>query len=156
MRQLTLHRPLAEAGRPAQPKPTIDSPLELLSEDACWRQLRSTFQGLLTYRSGRGDTTLPVTYDLWDDGVVLHLASYNPACQYVPGREVELEVTRRTRRGSRTTVRVAGTAQQLNEAEAEDKGPPKHLEQWPPGVGAIYVAIPAARVKGFRQRLTKR
>src|SRR5688500_2429848 len=63
-----------------------------LTEEACWQQLRSSFEGIRTYRSGRGLSTRPALYVVKDGALILHLAAFNPACQYIPGQEVELEV----------------------------------------------------------------
>jgi hypothetical protein len=121
----------------------------VVGEQECLRLLRSLTEGSLTYCDGRGVVTLAVTYDVVGHGVVVCVAEFNPAVQYVPGRDVTLVVTGYLGLGSRWVVRLTGSGRRLPSTASNLARHRRQLTQWPPGVPATMLRIPGTRIRGF-------
>ena len=134
-----------------------DGPVVRLCSDArCRRYLSGSTEGRLSYPTGRGPETLVVPYVLSEqDSVLIPVAPFNEACQYVPGRMVTLEVTGSSVEFERWVVRVSGRAgdRLLRSRSAVGAGG-LHLPDPPPvpplDTGEIaLLELPLSSLRGF-------
>jgi len=89
----------------------LGSVVRVCSAARCRRFLRGSAEGRLSYLTGRGPVTLVVPYLVADlDSLLIPVAPFNEARQYVPGRTVTLEVRGTSAEFTQWVVRVSGTA----------------------------------------------
>jgi hypothetical protein len=134
-----------------------DSIVRLCSADRCRRYLGASAEGRLSYSTGRGPVTLVVPYIVGGLGsLLIPVAPFNEARQYVPGQEVTLEVTGSSPEFVQWVVRVTGTAGQKvllagdgavtrSEARPADPPPVPTLDN---GELAVLV-LPMSHIRGF-------
>jgi hypothetical protein len=90
-----------------------ESLVTVCSADRCRRYLRASSEGRLSYSTGRGPVTLVVPFITGGLGsILIPVAPFNEARQYVPGQEVTLEVTGSSPEFLQWVVRVTGRAGQ--------------------------------------------
>jgi hypothetical protein len=134
-----------------------ESLVTVCSADRCRRYLRASVEGRLSYSTGRGPVTLVVPYIVGGLGsLLIPVAPFNEARQYVPGQEVTLEVTGSSPEFVQWVVRVTGTAGQKVLLAGDDARPGMqgHPADPPPvptldnGELAVLV-LPMSHVRGF-------
>ena len=101
----------AAATDPGSVAGASDSVVQLWSDDQCRRYLRVSGEGRLSYVTGRGPVALVVPYIASGSGsLLIPVAPFNEARQYVPGQLVTLEVSGSSPDFVEWVVRVTGTA----------------------------------------------
>jgi hypothetical protein len=133
-----------------------DSLVRLCSADRCRRYLRASSEGRLSYSTGRGPVTLVVPYIVGGLGsLLIPVAPFNEARQYVPGQEVTLEVSGSGDEFVQWTVRVTGTAGQKVLLTGEGLETPGQPADAPPPVPTLdngelaVLVLPMTHVRGF-------
>jgi len=132
-----------------------ESLIRLCSPDRCRRYLRGASEGRLSYSTGRGPVTLVVPYIVGGLGsLLIPVAPFNEARQYVPGQEVTLEVSGSSDEFVQWIVRVTGTAGQKVLLTGESTQTGGQADARPPvptldnGELAVLV-LPMTHVRGF-------
>jgi hypothetical protein len=133
-----------------------ESLVRLCSADRCRRYLRASSEGRLSYSTGRGPVTLVVPYIVGGLGsLLIPVAPFNEARQYVPGQEVTLEVSGRSDEFVQWTVRVTGTAGQKVLLAGEGTETGSGRADAPPPVPTLdngelaVLVLPMTHVRGF-------
>jgi len=134
-----------------------ESLVTVCSADRCRRYLRASAEGRLSYSTGRGPVTLVVPYIVGGLGsLLIPVAPFNEARQYVPGQEVTLEVTGSSPEFLQWVVRVTGTAGQKVLLAGDDTASRMHGGTAdPPPVPTLdhgelaVLVLPMSHVRGF-------
>jgi nitroimidazol reductase NimA-like FMN-containing flavoprotein (pyridoxamine 5'-phosphate oxidase superfamily) len=114
-------------------------------------------EGRLGYTGGRGPRSVVVTYAVTDDEILFLVPAYNEITEYVPGKQVTLQVS-----GESTgpdprhydTVNVTGTANLLRLAQVQIMRRTNFAELWPPDVATSVIYLPMANLEGGERQLT--
>ena len=114
-------------------------------------------EGELRYSGGRGPRSVVVTYAVTDDQILFLVPAYNEVTQYVPGKQVTLQVA-----GERSgaapryydTVSVTGTANLPRVEQAPIVRRTNFVEVWPPGVSTSVICLPMAELEGSERQLS--
>ena len=136
---------------------SAESLVTVCSADRCRRYLRASAEGRLSYSTGRGPVTLVVPYIVGGLGsLLIPVAPFNEARQYVPGQEVTLEVTGTSPEFVQWVVRVTGTAGQKVLLASDDAAPGmRGRTAGPPPVPTLdhgelaVLVLPMSHVRGF-------
>jgi hypothetical protein len=123
--------------------PTTD---RRLSDTECRSLLGEGSQGRLGHQTGRGPRAAVVRYAVTDDQVVFRLPEYNEICQYAPGRQITLNVSR-VCANTRTEVIVTGVGF-VPENSADLLASVDLAETWPPGISTYIICLDLAVVEG--------
>jgi hypothetical protein len=142
---------------PSRAVETTAEPLVRLCSDArCRRYLRTSTEGRLSYSTGRGPVTLVVPYILSGLGsLLIPVAPFNEARQYVPGRQVTLEVSGSSPEFDHWVVRVTGIASQKLILGTDDAASCRRLAEDGPPVPLLdsgelaVLELPLTHVRGF-------
>jgi hypothetical protein len=98
----------------------------------CWSHLGAAGEGILSYQSPRGRSSLAVPYTVTGQQISMPLACFNSAGWSAAGAEVCLEISGLTPDGLRWVVRASGVA------ERDD-------QTWSPGLAYARRVHPAAK-----------
>jgi hypothetical protein len=119
-----------------------------LTADECRSWLNTHGEGRLGYLSGRGERNVVVAYAVnHGDEIVLRVPAYNEITQYVPGRQVTLEVTGLPEDGMVERVLVTGHASVRPDIPVAvlSQLPNEH---WPDELTNVVVSVPLEKVDG--------
>jgi nitroimidazol reductase NimA-like FMN-containing flavoprotein (pyridoxamine 5'-phosphate oxidase superfamily) len=114
-------------------------------------------EGVLGYIGGRGPRSIVVTYAVTDDQILFLVPAYNEVTQYVPGKQVTLQVAGESSGAARwhyDTVSVTGTANLPRVEQTPIVRRTNFVELWPPGVSTSVICLPMAELEGSERQLT--
>jgi hypothetical protein len=146
---------MAEIERPDSGEPNVDA-TRGMSYGECRLWLDHHSEGELGYIGGRGPRSVVVSYSVTEDQILFLVPAYNEMTQYVPGKQVTLQVA-----GENSgltpryydTVSVTGTANLARLEEAPIVRRTKFVELWPPGVTTSVICLPMAELEGSERLL---
>jgi hypothetical protein len=110
----------------------------------------------LGYIGGRGPRSVVITYAMTDDQILFLVPAYNEITQYVPGRQVTLQVAGESSGPAPRhydTVSVTGTANLSWLEQAPLVRRTKFAELWPPAVSTSVICLPMAELEGRKRQL---
>jgi hypothetical protein len=113
-------------------------------------------EGELGYIGGRGPRSVVVTYAVTDDQILFLVPAYNEITQYVPGKQVTLQVSGEssgTDPRYYDMVNVTGTANLACLEQAPIVRRTNFVEFWPPGVTTSVICLPMADLEGSERQL---
>ena len=146
---------MAKIERPDCVEPNVDA-TRGMSYDECRIWLDHHSEGGLGYIGGRGPRSVVVTYAVTDDQILFLVPAYNEVAQYVPGKQVTLQV------GGECSgpapryydrVSVTGTANLPRVEQAPIVRRTSFMEFWPPGVSTSVICLPMAEIEGSERQL---
>jgi hypothetical protein len=115
-------------------------------------------EGVLGYIGGRGPRSVVVTYAVTEDQILFLVPAYNEVTQYVPGKQVTLQVAGECSGAAPRyydTVSVTGTANLRRVEQAPIVCKTNFVELWPPGVYTSVICLPMAELEGSERQLTR-
>jgi hypothetical protein len=127
-----------------------------MSYGECRAWLDHHSEGGLRYIGGRGPRSVVVTYAVTDDQILFLVPAYNEVTQYVPGKQVTLQVSGECGGPAPRyygTVSVTGTANLPRVEQAPLVRRTNFVELWPPGVSTSVICLPMAELQGSERRL---
>jgi hypothetical protein len=113
-------------------------------------------EGQLGYIGGRGPRSLVLTYAVTEDQILFLVPAYNEVTQYVPGKQVRLQVAGECSGPAPRyydTVSVTGTANLPRDEQASIVRRTNFVEFWPPGVATSVICLPMAELEGSERQL---
>ena len=126
-----------------------------MSYGECLIWLDHHSEGGLGYIGGRGPRSVVVTYAVTDDQILFLVPAYNEVAQYVPGKQVTLQVAGECGGPARyyDRVSVTGTANLPRVDQAPIVRRTSFMEFWPPGVSTSVICLPMAELEGNERQL---
>jgi nitroimidazol reductase NimA-like FMN-containing flavoprotein (pyridoxamine 5'-phosphate oxidase superfamily) len=113
-------------------------------------------EGRLGYIGGRGPRSVVLTYAVTEDQILFLVPAYNEVTQYVPGKQVRLQVAGECSGPAPRyydTVSVTGTANLPRVEQASIVRRTNFVEFWPPGVATSVICLPMAELEGSERQL---
>ena len=139
---------MTTASTPTAPRAasSLTNTSRTLTADECRSWLTTHGEARLGYLSGRGQRNVIVAYAVTGDAIVVRVPQYNEITQYVPDRQVTLDVTARA---GDTVEQVTVTGR----ASIRKRTPATVLnllpdEQWPTDLSNVVVSVPLDKVDG--------
>ena len=128
-----------------------------MSYGECRIWLADHSEGQLGYIGGRGPRSVVVNYAVTDDQILFLIPAYNEVTQYVPGKQVTLQVA-----GERSgaapryydTVSVTDTANLPRAEQTPLVRRTNFAELWPAGVSTSVICLPMVELEGSERQLS--
>jgi hypothetical protein len=104
---------------------------------------------------GRGPRSVVVTYAVTQDQILFLVPAYNEITQYVPGRQVTLQVPGECCGPAPRycTVSVMGTGNLARLEQASIVRRTSFMEFWPPDVSMSVICLPMDQLEGSERQL---